>query len=298
MKVGIAGIGAMGAAIARRIEAGDHELTIWNRSPAPCEEFAERGVPVAGSARELAEAAEVVITMLADGAAVEAVGAEICAAPAAEPARVWVEMSTIEADRSAALAERAAAAGVEYLRAPVSGNPSVVAAGNLTIIASGEERTLERARPALADVGPSLFHVGAAEEARTMKLALNLMIAATNQMLAEALVLGEANGLDRAKMLEVMTASAVGSPFVKYKAAALAADDYASTFSARLLAKDLDLILAGGNGAGVPLPATAITRQCVQSCISAGMGELDLSAVLPLLRRDAGLAGELPGAPG
>lgn len=298
MKVGIAGIGAMGAAIARRIEESKHELTVWNRSPGPCEEFAARGVAVADSPRELAEAAELVITMLADGGAVEAVAAALCEAPATDPARVWVEMSTIDAPRSAELAGRAAGVGLAYLRAPVSGNPSVVAAGNLTIIASGEEETLERAKPVLAAIGPNLFHVGAGEQARTMKLALNLMIAATNQMLAEALALGEASGLERGKMLEVMSASAVGSPFLKYKAEALAADDYTTTFSVRLLAKDLDLIIAGANAEGVPLPAAAATRQSVQSAISAGLGELDLSAMLPLLRRDAGLPGDLPGASG
>lgn len=297
MRVGVLGLGSMGAAIARRLQPTEHELTVWNRSPGPSEEFADRGVTVAGSPAQLLDAVDVCLSSLSDGGAVEAVGEQLCAAvPAGEP-RTWVETSTIDIATSSRIAERAAAAGLGYLRAPVSGNPGVVAAGNLTIIASGPQEVLERARPALADVGPNLFHVGEAEEARTMKLALNLMIAASTQMLAEALVMGEANGLDRAKMLEVMSASAVGSPFIRYKADPLVEDDYTSTFSARLLAKDLDLIIECANDAGVPLPATAAVRQSVQSCISAGMGELDLSVLVPLLRRDAGLPGELPEAP-
>jgi 3-hydroxyisobutyrate dehydrogenase-like beta-hydroxyacid dehydrogenase len=297
MRVGVIGLGSMGAAIARRLEPTEHELTVWNRSPEPREEFAARGVAVAASPAELLESVDVCLSTLADGRAVEAVGEQLCAAVPAGERRTWVEMSTIDLAASARIAERAAAAGLDYLRAPVSGNPTVVAAGNLTIVASGPTAVLERVRPVLDAVGPNLFHVGEAEEARAMKLALNLMIAASTQMLAEALVLGEANGLDRATMLEVMSASAVGSPFVKYKAQPLVDDDYTSTFSARLLAKDLDLIIECANGAGVPLPATAAVRQTVQSCISAGMGELDLSALVPLLRRDAGLPGELPEPP-
>lgn len=297
MRVGVIGLGSMGAAIARRLEPTEHELTVWNRSAAPCEEFAARGVPVASSPAELLTGVDACISTLADGRAVEAVAEQLLAGLPEGEERTWIEMSTIDVATSARIAERAEAAGLGYLRAPVSGNPSVVAAGNLTIVASGSEETLERVRALLADVGPNLFHVGAGEEARAMKLALNLMIAASAQMLAEALVMGEANGLDRAKMLEVMSASVVGSPFVKYKAGPLAEDDYTSTFSARLLAKDLDLIVDCANSAGVPLPVTAVVRQTVQSCISAGMGELDMSALVPLLRRDAGLPGELPETP-
>ncbi len=297
MRVGIAGLGSMGAAIARRLEGSDHELSVWNRSAAATEEFAARGVAVAASPGELLAGVDACITMLADGAAVEAVGEALLAAPAADPAKVWIEMSTIDVAASARIATRAAAAGLEYLRAPVSGNPGVVAAGDLAIIASGSEPTLERVRPLLDAIGPNLFHVGEAEQARAMKLVLALMIAASTQMLAEALATGEANGLERAQMLEIMSASALGSPFVKYKAQALVDDDYTSTFSASLLAKDLDLVLDCAGSAGVPLPATAVIRQVVQSCVSAGMGDLDLSALVPLARRDAGLTDSLPGAP-
>ena len=122
-----------------------------------------------------------------------------------------------------------------------------------------------------------------------MKLALNLMLAGTTQLLAEALVLLEKSGVQRADALEVIGASAVGSPLVKYKTAALVADDYASTFSAELLRKDLDLALAAGREAGVPLALTAATQQLVQGCISQGMGQIDFAALLPRLRRESGL---------
>ena len=178
----------------------------------------------------------------------------------------------------------------------MSGNPSVVEAGRLTILVSGDPAALDDVRPVLEAIGPTLFHLGPGEEARVMKLALAIMIGTSAQMLAEALTLGEANGLDRAQMLEVIGASAVGSPFVGYKSGPLIADDYRSTFSSHLMYKDLRLVIASANAAGVPVPVTALVQQLVQGCIGAGMGELDFMALLPRLQREAGLRGDLPTA--
>jgi 3-hydroxyisobutyrate dehydrogenase-like beta-hydroxyacid dehydrogenase len=296
MKVALLGLGAMGAAIARRLEAaGVVELTVYNRSPAPLGEFRERGVATAPTPREAAGSADVAITMLADGRAVEAVALGHDGVLGAAPGAL-IDMSTIDIATSLRLAERAAAAGVAYLRAPVSGNPSVVAAGNLTILVSGDARTYERTRGVLEAIGPTLFHLGDGEQARVMKLALNLMVAGTTELLAEALVLGEASGLQRAQMLDVIGASAVGSPFVRYKSGPLAAEDFTSTFSARLMHKDLRLVAGSADDAGVPLPVTALVQQLVQACIGAGMGELDFSVLVPRLEREAGRRETLPRA--
>ena len=122
-----------------------------------------------------------------------------------------------------------------------------------------------------------------------MKLALNLMIGGTTQLLAEALVLAERHGLEREKLLEVVAGSAIGSPYVKYKQATLLSGDYTSTFTTRLLHKDLGLALDAGHDASVPLPVTALVQQQVEACIAQGMGDLDLAALVPLLERAAGL---------
>jgi 3-hydroxyisobutyrate dehydrogenase len=154
---------------------------------------------------------------------------------------------------------------------------------------SGDEAVFRRTEGLLRDIGPNVFYVGSGEEARVLKLALNLMIAGSAELIAEALVLGEAHGLDRATMLEVMGASAVGSPFVKYKSAALVRDDYTATFSGHAMWKDLSLALAAAHDARAPLPITAAIQQLVEGCIGSGMGDLDLMALLPRLRREAGL---------
>ncbi len=295
MRIGVLGLGKMGVEIARRVELAGHELSVWNRSPGPADEFAGRGARVLGRPAEAFAAAELAITMVSDGAVLEAVALGddgVLGGPEASAGRALVDMTTCSIESSALVAGECLAKNVEFLRAPVSGNPSVVAAGNLSIIVSGSREGFERLAPVLRDVGSTLFYVGEGESSRVVKLSLNLVIGGTAELLAEAIVLAERHGIDRAQMLEVMGGSAIGSPFVKYKTPGLIADDYRSTFTARLLAKDLDLALGRGAETGVPLPLTEATRALVQDCIDHGMGDDDLTVLLPRLRQAAGLNGQ------
>jgi 3-hydroxyisobutyrate dehydrogenase-like beta-hydroxyacid dehydrogenase len=294
--IAVLGLGAMGAAIARRLADAGAELTVYNRSPEPCAEFEARGLRVAATPAQAGT--ETAITMLADGPAVEAVALGRDGVLSGVPPRVLIDMSTIDVPTSKRVAARAEELGVTYLRAPVSGNPAVVAAGNLTILVSGERDGFAAAGPVLSAIGPTLLYVGEADQARVMKLALNLMIAGTTQLLAEALVVAEAHGLERRTMLDVVGASVIGSPFVRYKTDALVAGDFSSTFSARLMAKDLRLALECARAASVPAPVTAVVEQLVLGCASSGMGELDFSVLVPRLEREAGRLSELPGEPG
>jgi 3-hydroxyisobutyrate dehydrogenase-like beta-hydroxyacid dehydrogenase len=294
MRVALLGLGQMGAPIAQRLEAAGHELAVWNRSPAPAQPFAERGVVVLDHPADAWEHADLAITMLADGAAVEAVALGergLLSAAGGAQRRVLLDMSTISANDSAVIAAACADRGVAFLRGPVTGNPSVVVAGNLGIIVSGPREEFERLSATLSHIGPNLFFVGAAEEARIVKLALNLMIGGTAELIAEALVLAEKHGIGRREMLDVMGGSAIGSPFVKYKTEALCSDDYSSTFSAQLMYKDLGLVLAAADEVALPLPLVAAVQQLIQGCIATGMGELDFTVLLPRLRREAGLDG-------
>lgn len=306
MRVAVLGLGRMGAPIARRLHGAGHTLRVWNRSPASCEPFARDGIPVLAHPADAWSEAELVVTMLADDAALRAVTLgqrgllQLGGAPGptqggrsgdreTDAARgVLVDMSTISARCSAEIAAAAQRRGVAYLRAPVSGNPSVVIAGKLTIIVSGPSAVFESSAATLRDIGPNLFYVGAREQARIVKLALNLMLGGTTQLLAEALVLGERNEIEPRKLLEVINASAIGSPYVQYKTDALIAGDYSSTFTASLLYKDLALALEAGHDASVPLALTAATQQLVEGCIAGGMGDLDLSVLVERLRREAG----------
>jgi len=272
----------MGTAIAERVLDAGYRVVVFNRTPAKAEALAARVAVVASSAADLAGQVDVVITSLADDDALESVSAEVLAA--ARPGTVLVDTSTVSPTASARVAARADEASVDYLRAPVSGNPSVVRAGNLTFIVSGDRETLERVEPLLLAIGPTVRHVGDAEQARIVKLAINLMIGGIAQLMSEALVLGEAAGVARADLLDVMGNSAVGAPFVKYKTDALLRDDFSATFTTSLMEKDVELVLDAAAEAGVELPVAGELKGILQGAIDAGYGDDDFMALFLYLR--------------
>ena len=282
LAVGLIGLGNMGTAFAERLLDAGYELVVMNRTPGKSATLEARGARVAPTYVDLAERVDVVLTSLADDEALEAVAAGILGA--ARPGTVLVDTSTVSPAASARVASRAEAASVPYLRAPVSGNPTVVRAGTLSIVVSGPPETLERVEAVIRAIGPTVYHVGEREEARIVKLAINLMIGGLAQLMAEALVLGEASGVSRAALLEVMGGSAAGAPFVKYKTDALLRDDYSATFTTALMGKDIDLILDAAGDAGVALPVTTEMRTIIRAAIEAGYANDDFMALFPFLR--------------
>jgi 3-hydroxyisobutyrate dehydrogenase-like beta-hydroxyacid dehydrogenase len=285
MDVAIAGLGRMGRALAERLLDQGHDVAVWNRSPGPAQELAAAGATALDELAAAWDGGRPVITFLADDVAVEQVCGDLIAA--APEGGMLVEMSTIAPPASARVAEAATGRGVRYLRAPVSGNPSVITAGNLGIMVSGDRDAYDDAHELLLAIGPKVSYVGDREQARVMKLVLNSIIAGTTQLLAEALTLGEVNGLDRGDMLDVIGGSAVASPFIGYKTTALVERDYTTTFSVALLAKDVDLALQ--TAGDVPLPVLEEVRRLTDATVADGLGDLDLLALLVHLQRLAGL---------
>ncbi|HXQ86326.1 MAG TPA: NAD(P)-dependent oxidoreductase [Gaiella sp.] len=281
LAVGLIGLGNMGTAFAERLLDAGYGLVVMNRTPAKAAPLEARGATLAGSYADLAERADVVLTSLADDDALDEVAAALLAV--AKPGTVLVDTSTVSPAVSARVAERAEKASVAYTRAPVSGNPTVVRAGNLSFIVSGPSETLDGVEPILLAIGPTVYRVGDAEEARVVKLAINLMIGGLAQLMAEALVLGESSGVSRAALLEVMGGSAAGAPFVRYKTGALLEDDYSATFTTALMGKDLDLILDAAGDAGVELPVTTGLQAIVRAAIEAGYADDDFMALFPFL---------------
>jgi 3-hydroxyisobutyrate dehydrogenase-like beta-hydroxyacid dehydrogenase len=272
----------MGLPIAERIFDGGFPLSVYNRTAAKADELAARGATVLDSPADALGSADVCVTMLADDAALEEVVADILAG--ARSGTTLVDMSTVSVSASERVAERASAAEVEYLRAPVSGNPSVVRAGNLTVIASGPEDVARRLEPLLQAIGPKVFYVGEGEKARVVKLVLQILIAGTAELLAEGLVLGESAGVERATLLEVAGASAVGSPFVKYKTEPLLRDDYSATFTTAMMLKDIDLVLELAGESDLALPLTRELRPLLDSLAQAGHADEDFMALYLQLR--------------
>lgn len=290
MRIGWIGIGKMGLPMASHLLRAGHAVRGFDPQSAAVAAFVAAGGAGAASIQDAARDAEVVVSCLPHDAALrEAATGPDGVLAAMAPGAVFVDTSTVSPGVSQQVAQAAAERGVDYVRSAVSGNPVVAQAAGLTVFMSGSEPACARVEPLLACFGSRVFRVGDAEQARTMKLVLNLMIAVSAGMMAEALVLGEKGGLDWSQMLDVIGQSAVGSPMVNYKVPPLKQRDYASTFSCRQMVKDLDLILGACAQYGVPAPLAAQMRQLYEALVATGAGDEDYIATVKLAERLAGL---------
>jgi 3-hydroxyisobutyrate dehydrogenase/2-hydroxy-3-oxopropionate reductase len=277
----------MGSAIARAVRNAGHDLVIWNRTRDVADDLAgEVGGRAVDRPADVAEAADVTISMLADGSAVDAVYAGDAGLVAgARPDTVLVDSSTVPPAvlRRHELAIRERGAGV--LDAPVSGSVALAETGTLTLMVGGEPDDLERARPVLEAYGSTIFHLGPLGSGAAMKLAVNTVIFGLNEALAEGLVLAERAGIPRDKAYDVLATSAIGAPYVGYKRAAfLDPDGTPVAFAADLAAKDLRLIAELADAVHLPLPQSATNLAVIDAVIAAGGGGRDFSTVAGHLR--------------
>ncbi|UCH75322.1 MAG: NAD(P)-dependent oxidoreductase [Rhodospirillales bacterium] len=286
-RIGWIGLGKMGAPMALNLVAAGFPLTVYNRTAAKTAPLAEAGAGVAASIAELAGASDIVFSMIDDDAALEAVAAEVLAA--ATPGTVYADMSTVSPAASARVAERAAAAEIAYVRAPVLGSTNFAAAAQLVVLVSGPEDACAACTPVFAALGRKIVSMGVGEEARTVKLVINMMIGTTAAMVGEALTFGERAGLDWATMIDVIADSPVASPLVGYKTQMLKERDFAPAFSAAQMAKDFDLILDTARAGDLPMPVAGTVRQLWSAMMAGGRGELDMFACVAQLEAMAGL---------
>lgn len=286
--VAVVGLGRMGAAMAGTLSQAGLDLVLYNRTRAVAERVAEatRSI-VAATPQEAAEAAGIVVSTLADDQAVRDVfSGPVGIAAGLQPGAVALEMSTIDPDVVDEIGALVDATEAELVDAPVSGSVQLVEQGSLTVMAGGEADAIARAGPVLDVLAARVFHVGPRGSGATTKLAVNALVHGINGSLAEALVLAEKAGVDRATAYEVFAAGAGGAPFVHYKQAAyLDPDTAAVAFSLDLVAKDLDLITGLGTRVGVPMPIAEAGLALSRRAIDDGLGERDMSALAVYLRR-------------
>jgi 3-hydroxyisobutyrate dehydrogenase/2-hydroxy-3-oxopropionate reductase len=285
--VGIVGAGRMGSAIARAVRKAGHDLVIWNRTPDAADGLAgELGGRAVDRPADVAAAADITISMLADGSAVDAVyGGDDGLIAGARPETVLVDSSTVPPAvlrrHEPAIRER----GAGVLDAPVSGSVALAESGTLTLMVGGEAEDLEKARPVLEAYGSTIFHLGPLGSGAAMKLAVNTVIFGLNEALAEGLVLAERAGIPREKAYDVLAASAVAAPYVGYKRGAfLDPDGTAVAFAADLAAKDLRLIAELADAVDLRLPQSTTNLAVIDAVIAAGHGGRDFSAVAGHLR--------------
>jgi 3-hydroxyisobutyrate dehydrogenase-like beta-hydroxyacid dehydrogenase len=287
MQIAFIGAGKMGLPMARHLAAAGHTLMVADSAPSAQMAARAAGLTPADSIAGAVAGADVVFSSLPNDDALLAVAPQVAAHARGDA--VYADTSTVSMTASAEAARACAARGIAHVRATVSGNNRMAEQAQLTVLASGPRAAYDRIEPLLRLLGPSRFYLGDGEQARLMKLVINLMIAATSGMLAEALVLGEKGGLDWRQMWDVIGASAVGAPIVKAKAVQLRERDYTPTFTVEQMKKDVGLILQAGAQLDVPMVLTATVAQMLRAAAAQGDASLDYAAIIRSEARSAGL---------
>jgi 2-hydroxy-3-oxopropionate reductase len=286
-RVGFIGLGIMGRPMARHLLDAGFPLTVHSRSPAPVDELAEAGATRAASPAEVAAASDVVVTMLPDTPDVEQVlfGPEGVAAGAAAGSLV-IDMSSIDPIPTRSFAERLTAQGVDMLDAPVSGGEKGAIDAVLSIMVGGSPEAFLRATPLFAAMGRNIVHVGPSGAGQIAKACNQLVVAATIEAVAEALVLAERAGVDAAKVREALLGGFAGSKILEVHGQRMLDRAFEPGFRARLHRKDARIVLDTAKEVGAPVPAFEAVARQLDELVESGGGELDHSALFTLLDSD------------
>ncbi|MFC9790358.1 NAD(P)-dependent oxidoreductase [Rhodococcus sp. NPDC127528] len=288
MLIGFAGVGRMGAPMARRLLDAGHTVVAYDlylSSDTLPECLRDVDITVAATPAELG-ATEISLSMLPDATATEAVlfGTDGLV-DRADPGHVHVVMGTVGPSAVRDLARRAATHAVVVADAPVSGSVSLAESGQITTMVGTDTEHFEQLRPLLAAMTRAQFHTGPVGSGSVAKLAVNSVLASLNQGIAEALVLAEADGLEPAALYEVLSASAVAAPYVAYKREHfLDPTGTEVAFPLSLLHKDVGLGLALAREHDLHLPQATAVALSLDRALDSGMGAKDMAAVLELVR--------------
>jgi 3-hydroxyisobutyrate dehydrogenase-like beta-hydroxyacid dehydrogenase len=289
MRVGVIGLGIMGAPMARNLLKAGHQVVVHGRSRARVEPLLALGARPAASAAAAAVAAEAVLTCLPDGPDVEQVvtGPEGVLAGAAS-GLVVVDCSTIAPATARMLAARCAERGVGFLDAPVSGGEQGAIAGTLSIMVGGEAEVVARAQPVLTAIGQTITHMGASGHGQMTKLVNQVIGATTLAAVAEGLTLAARAGLEPGAVIAAVGSGAATSWMVQHLGPRIQRGDWAPGFMVRLQQKDLRLALAAAAEVGVPLPTTALVHQLFAAVEARGGGDLGTQAIARAIQALAG----------
>jgi 2-hydroxy-3-oxopropionate reductase len=288
-KIGFIGLGLMGRPMAKNLMEAGYEILLQNRSPEKAEELAEEGnATAAGSPREVAEACDIVITMLPDSPDVEAVVAgEGGVLEGIREGALLVDMSTISPVVTEELSEKVRERGASMLDAPVSGGDVGAIEGALSIMVGGSDEDFERARPLFDVMGKAATYVGPTGAGQVVKACNQVVVALTIEAVSEALVLGSKGGVTPEKLIEALSGGLAGSAVMEAKKEKFFSHDFEPGFRIELHHKDLGIALAAGREYGVALPVTAIVDQMLEASVAKGRGDRDHSALLTLLEEGA-----------
>ncbi|HEU5431175.1 MAG TPA: NAD(P)-dependent oxidoreductase, partial [Thermomicrobiales bacterium] len=271
--------------------AAGFPLSVWNRTPERTGDLAANGARATATPRELAATSDIILTSLADPAAVEAVYLGADGLFAGDLAgKTFADLSTVAPSLSRRLAAAAAAGGAAFLDAPVAGSIKAATDGALAVMAGGERAAFDRCAPVFDAIGRVTFYLGDSGSGATMKLVSNGLLATIVQALGEGIALGEKAGLDPTTMFEALGASSAAAPVVVAKAHTISQRAYQpAAFTLQLMQKDLWLALSMANELAVPMPATGAAYDMVLAANATGKATHDFAAVALLMEELAGV---------
>ncbi|MGZ5094876.1 MAG: NAD(P)-dependent oxidoreductase [Burkholderiales bacterium] len=289
MKIGFVGLGQMGRGMAARLLDRGHELTVWNRTHSSCEMLRAVGAKVADRPEHTLDA-ELLITMLADDTAVEAVWIASGLVDAMPAGAIHLNMASVSLRMAQRLAALHGERGSHYVSAPVFGRPQAAAAGQLDIVAAGPRDAMARCAPLFEALGKRWFDVGGdATHANIIKIARNFLLGAIIEGLGEAFALVQKSGVDPARFLDIITSTSMSAPAYKNYGRLMIDKPSDVTFMLKLGMKDIELALQAGSDTGVPLLMAALLREQHLAAIARGYGDRDWAALGNYIAETAGL---------
>ncbi|MBI2001620.1 MAG: NAD(P)-dependent oxidoreductase [candidate division NC10 bacterium] len=283
-RIGFIGLGLMGQPMSRRLLEAGHSLTVWNRTVEKAKGLLGAGAAWGASPKAVAQASDVVITMVTDSAASEEV---ICGSggvlEGAHPGLILIDMSSIAPEMSRSIAARAKANGVPVLDAPVTGAPRLAAEGKLGIMVGGPREIFEACVPIFEKLGVKIVYAGGNGMGTTLKLVNNLILGVAIEAAAEALVLATKAGLDPQSVIEITSVGGARTGAMETRGPRMVRRDFTPHFSANNMYKDLSTALKLAEECDVSLPAASISREILRAARSQGKGDQDSCVVLTVL---------------
>ncbi len=288
--LGFVGLGAMGGRVTRRLLDAGHTVTGYNRTKSKAQWLLDLGMRWGETPRAVAEAADVIFTMVTNtGALYEVVNGHNGILAGLQKGKIYIDMSTISPTASKRLAERVAEKGAQMLDSPVSGSVITLEQGNLSLMVGGDKATFEQVKPILLDIGPKVNYVGANGQAVLMKVAINLNLQVQMLAFCEALLLAEKGGIPRETAMEVMLNSVIASPSLKYRTPFILEMPDEAWFNVNMMQKDMLLALEMGRELNVPLPTVATSNEYLTAARAMGLAEQDFAVVYKVLAKMSGL---------
>ena len=281
--IGFIGLGYMGTLMGQRLQQAGYQITVYDRTREKAQEVARHDMKVANSPRELATACEIVMSIVTDNAALEAIMHGPDGALAGANAHTtFIDLSTVSPQESRHIAQAAHERGAHMIDAAVSGSTPQAKEGSLVIFVGGEQESFQKCQPILQHLGQSVFHMGDHGMGTTMKMVVNTLLGLGLQAVAEAIALGEKAGLDKQQLLDVLGQTTAIAPTHKAKLANASKEEYPVTFALSLMRKDFSLIMRLAADLSVAMPATAAAEQMYAAALAQGHKE-DYSVMIQFM---------------